>query len=538
MLKKIVALLLAMVLCLGILAGCQGDGGTSGNKGGDADVVVGGNTDSPLFSQVTDIELYTVADATYDLEGSYLDKLLLDQENINLKITEGFEMEQMLIDHDLPDLIRMNAIMWGNEYGAKGAFVNVLDYIDQMPNLKKALEANPDVVKYYLAEDGGLYHIPNILEGNTTPYAFIYREDIFKKHDLTFPTTRDEFVDVLRKLKELYPKSYPFVMRNMEGNMQGLMYLCMGFGTSMALTAATQTVMDFDHKTNTWYHGPTSEGMKDMVTFLNQLYEEGLLHKSVITLTPAQWVEAFVKDSNAEGASFIGFDKMDRIPAQLQPEGEALNPEFQLAAAAPIKFNDMGEAATYQEAPSTYNFLIPVGDNQDAVMAYVDWLYSEEGILTTNWGKEGETFEKDAEGNLKWLDSLMEETDPQFSRGMGLPGFYGIRNFEAYLAWQTEKHKANLELATSHATLPYRPSLIYTSSEQNIYDTYSQSLYGYVRGELQAFITGERDISEWDAYVTYAESDKYMFDRLMQIHEDAYVRMQDNEVDVGELLNP
>ena len=537
MLKKIVALLLALIMCAGILAGCGGNGGTTVKPSGD--VQLGGDSENPLFAKVTDIELYTVADSNYDLEGTYLDKLLLAQENINLNITEGFDMQQMLIDHDLPDIVRMNANMWGNEYGPKGAFVNILDYLDEMPNLKAVLEANPEAVEYYLAADGGLYHIPNIVEGNSVPYAFIYREDIFEKHNLTFPTTRDEFVAVLRKLKELYPNSYPFTMRQMEGNMQGLMYLCMGFGTSMALTGSTQTVMDFDHNTGTWYHGPTSDGMKDMVTFLHQLYEEGLLHKSVITMTPAQWVECFIKGDNATGASFIGFDKMDRIPAELQPSGEELNPEFRLAAGAPIQFSESGVGATYEDGATSYNFLISAdSDNLDAALAYIDWLYSEEGVRTINWGKEGETFEFDADGNEKWLDSLKEETDPQFSRGLGMPGFYGVRDFDAYLGWQTEKHKANLELANSYATLPARPSLVYNSDEQAIYDTYSQSLYGYVRGEIQAFITGERDLAEWDAYVAFAESDKYQFDRLMKIHEDAYERMQNNKVDINELLNP
>ena len=535
MMKKILALVLALTICAGILAGCAQDG----DKKPGGDVVIGGNTEGPLFSKVTDIELYTVADAAYDLPGSYAVDLLLEQENIRLNVTEAMNMEQWLTDHDVPDIVRTNANMWGNEYGPKGAFINILDYIDQMPNLKKALEANPESVKFFLAEDGGLYHIPNIMEGNTTPYAFIYRKDIFEKHNLTFPTTRDEFVEVLRKLKELYPNSYPFVMRQMNTNMQGLMYLCMSFGTSMALTGSTQTVMDFDDKTGTWYHGPTSEGMKDLVGFLNQLYSEGLLHKSTITLTPAQWVEAFVKGDDAAGASFIGFDKMDRIPAQLQPEGEALNPEFQLASAGLIKFNELGEAATYAEGVTAYNFLISSSaENLDACLAYIDWLYSEEGVRTTNWGKEGETFEYDAEGNPKWLDSVKAENDPQFTRGLGLPGLYGIRDFDAYLGWQTEEHKANLELANSYATLPARPSLTYNKDEQAIYDTYSQGLYGFVRGELQKFIAGERPMSEWDNYVQVAESDAYEFSRLLQIHKDAYARMLENEVDVDELLNP
>ena len=539
MIKRSIALILALVVCVGVLAGCGGNG--SGNNGGagNGNVVAGGDRSNPLFDKMTEIELFIGENETYEFNGNYLDNLLQQQENIKLNVTEGYDMQQMLVDQDLPELCYMNALMWANDYGPKGAFINILEYLDRMPNLKAYLLENTETVKNLLAPDNGLYHIPVFYEGNSTPYAFIYRADIFEKHNLEFPTTRDEFLSVLRKLKELYPHSYPFVLRQMEGNMQGFMYLCMSFGTSLALTGLTQTVMDYNHETEEWYYGPTSDGMKDMVGFLAQLYKEGLLHQSTITLTSAQWTEAFAKGDDKKGVSFIGWDKMDRIPAQLQIAGEALNPEFSLVAGAPIQFNELGQAATYAGGDVTsYNWVIAKkNDNLDAVLAYLDWLYSEEGIETTNWGKEGETFEYDADGNKKFLDPIRAENDPQFTRALAMPGIIGVRDWAAYADWQTEIHKQNLAYASTFCTLPGRPSLTYNDDEQTIYDTYWMSLHDYARGELQAFITGERAMTTWDSYVKTVESDKYMFDQLMKIHETAYERKLNNDVDVIDLIN-
>lgn len=533
--KKIIALVLALVLCSSLFVGC-------GKVGGDdiANSQINTSTEGPLFSEPTKINVYTGANETYDIEGNYIDKLLLEQENIDLN---HVEMEdgvflQMIVDRNLPDITYLNANMYGNDYGPEGAFINILEHLDKMPNLKKVLKENPSAVEMFLAENGALYHIPVIQGPSTTNYAFIYRQDIFEKHGMTFPTTRDEFYNTLKQLKQLYPNSYPFVLRQMEGNMQGFMYLCMSFGTSLALTGATQTVMDYNHETEEWYYGPTSDGMKDMVSFLAQLYKEGLLHKSTITLTSAQWTQAFAMGDDKEGVSFIGWDKMDRIPAQLQAAGQALNPEFKLVAGAPIQFNDMGTGATYaSDGVSSYNFLVSsTCKNLDHTLAYIDWLYTDEGMITTNWGKEGETFEYDENGKPRWLPALLEEKDPQYTRGLAVPSSYGRRDVDAYLQLQDEDHIKDIELANSYATLPGRPVLTYTADEQTIYDTYWLALHDYARGELQKFIIGERDLATWNTYVKTVESDTYMFDQLMKIHETAYERKQAANFDIDELL--
>src|SRR5690606_24025725 len=105
----------------------------------------------------------------------------------------------------LPDLMFMTSFTTANRYGQDGALVNILDYLDIMPNFSKWLEMYPEIKERYLAADGGMYMFPNQGFGETNRIIWLYRDDIFRKHNLQIPNTYDELYDVLKKLKELYP---------------------------------------------------------------------------------------------------------------------------------------------------------------------------------------------------------------------------------------------------------------------------------------------------------------------------------------------
>ena len=52
------------------------------------------------------------------------------------------------------------------EYGQDGAFVNLKDYWEYLPNFRKYLDENPDVEAVITAPDGNIYHIPYIQDGS------------------------------------------------------------------------------------------------------------------------------------------------------------------------------------------------------------------------------------------------------------------------------------------------------------------------------------------------------------------------------------
>lgn len=61
-------------------------------------------------------------------------------------------------------------------YGTQGYLINILDYIDQMPNFKAFAEANPDILAAITAADGGVYHLPYAAEIDNYARVFVGRD--------------------------------------------------------------------------------------------------------------------------------------------------------------------------------------------------------------------------------------------------------------------------------------------------------------------------------------------------------------------------
>lgn len=99
-----------------------------------------------------------------------------------------------------------------NEYGDLGAFVNLKDYEDKMPNMfamyeKYAEEAEP----FYSKDTGAMYGAFRIYD---FPYAnedIMIRKDIVEKVGYTLDDikTIDDLTEVLYAMKEAYPDSTP-----------------------------------------------------------------------------------------------------------------------------------------------------------------------------------------------------------------------------------------------------------------------------------------------------------------------------------------
>ncbi len=78
--------------------------------------------------------------------------------------TEGFSEKlnlTMAPSGELPDLIYLVGNAAVQQYGPQGAFINILDYIDQMPNFKAWYEENTQYALNFMSADGALYQFPS-----------------------------------------------------------------------------------------------------------------------------------------------------------------------------------------------------------------------------------------------------------------------------------------------------------------------------------------------------------------------------------------
>ena len=293
------------------------------------------------------------------------------------------------------------------------------------------------------------------------------------------------------------------------------------FGAKLIFSGRDKAYTNYNNETGKWYEGATAPEMKEMISWLKDMMEEGLIHPSGPTMTTGEW-QAYLSTSE----SFIGWDRMDHIAA-INTEGVKTNAEFSLVGAAPIQMANAGHAAYRAPSVVTYSYLISSNaERLDDILAFIDWLYSEEGIMITNYGKENETYTLDAAGNPVWTDACKAEEHPQLGRGMTSGGFYGIFDFNSYVGWQSDAMQRTYETITPYATVPnYYPSMVgkYNETEQATIDAYGAAYQTFVKGELVKFLLGERDLSEWDAFVQEATTTYHGAD-LVAVSQAAWDR--------------
>ncbi len=536
MLKKALALILALVCCFALLAGCGGDS-TDETKGAGKNPALE-NYEAPDLDGKT-VTLYMTQNTDYDPEGCYVNKSVESVLNCNMNTIEldsfANQYLTMMAEGDVPDLTWLNSYTQAYvQLGLDGAYINIYDYLDMMPNVEAFLNdpANAKDVARYTIEEGVLYALPIHHEGSTAPNAFLYRKDVFDANNLTFPTNQEEFVATLRKLKELYPDSQPFIMRSMTGNIQGAQNFGALFGAQHVLQGNYGTIFTLNEK-GEYYMAQQSLAYKEMAQFFYDLTKEGLMHKSSMTVDTAGWMEAFASDT-----SFITFDKTDRLNP-INRTGQSLKEEFLVVAAAPFNFgtnakeSDVVTTSWAAGVGSGTGYVYCIGDNEnlETTLKYVDFLYSQPGYVLTNWGVEGESWEWDDKeaGTRKYIDSFIDAQGGRTKMGLGAAAQVGIIGFDAYTTSLTESEKESLELAQEFVGKDdAQHKILFTEDEQFLYDTYGTACYNQAQAEWSKFVLGQRDFAEWDKVQEELKA-KYHFDELMEVHEAALERLVEEE---------
>lgn len=408
---------------------------------------------------------------------------------------------------EMPDIQMMLNLTEANKYGLQGALANILDYTDQMPNFKKWMEKYPDIAKSTLAPDGKMYMFPNEGFGETNRLVWMYRDDIFKKNGLQPPATYDELYATLKKLKQLYPDSYPLSFRMgkvLNDNLTKIM--SPNFGTN--------ELYYYDSQTKQVKYGPVEDNYKTMITYLNKFTQEGLIPPNWLTVDTKQW-----QDLVSTNKAFITFDFIGRIDFFNQPMRKD-NPEFTLAFMAPPAGPGGKQLNPYNQFLQSGMTVSSKSKQIKDIMKYVDFFYSEEGRTLASWGKEGETYT--VENGVKKIKSDYKDiTDFRKKTGLATHGTYTWIDYDAHLSLASDELKKAYEQARKYDA-PFRPIPSFTDKEQELISTTGEAVNKHREENVSKFIMGGRSLAEWDKYVD--ESKKLGLQQVMDTYKAAFDR--------------
>ncbi|MEO3747679.1 extracellular solute-binding protein [Plantactinospora sp. B5E13] len=389
---------------------------------------------------------------------------------------------------------------------ASGALLPVSEYIDLMPNFKDKMEkwnlkADIDTLRQ---ADGKFYILPGLHENVWPDYSLAIRTDILEELNLQIPKSWDEFYTVLKAMKAKYPNQYPFSDRWSKPTPGGNLFNIMGVGFG--------TRGGWDYQNYTWdaaagkfvFTGTTPQ-YKAMVEFLNKLVKEGLLDPESFTQDDDQ-----ARQKLASGKSFVIGTNAQTLVNEYRPDVSKLDPNAKIVK-IPLPAGPAGDVkrGTRLENGVAISSKARESKNFVAMMQFLDWIYySDAGQEFAKWGVEGTTFTKDTAG--KW--TLAKDIDyvalnpgapkhlqKDFGFGNGVFAYGGPTKLlqSTFSAEELEFQQA----MAAKQTLPVDPPHPLTDEEREQATLWETPLKDFVTQQTLAFILGQRDLAQWDAYV-------------------------------------
>ncbi len=412
---------------------------------------------------------------------------------------------------EMPDIMYTLNKGLADKYGMQGALANILEYVDQMPNFKAWMEKYPQETQGSIAADGKMYIFPNEGISETNRNIWLYREDVFKEHNLQVPKTYDELYAVLKELKRLYPDSYPFAFRT-GSELRILRNLSANFGTN------EDYYYDFDKKE--WRYGPTEDNYKTLVTYLNKFYNEGLMPPDWLTVDVKQWQDLVSTNRAFVTVDYIG--RIDNFNVPLRKENPAFNMAFM---APPSGIEGVPQINPYLHFKISGMMVASTSKKIPDIMKVMDYFYTDEGRTLLSWGKEGETY-KVENGNKSWIETYADVGDMRKKTGLSTNGAFTWFDYDAHLSLATpELQQAYVEARKFDAKLDPEPPM--NEQEMETMATTYEAILKHREQNVSKFILGERSLDEWSKFVE--EQNKLGVDKVLEIHKQAYDRMINNK---------
>lgn len=511
-----ILLLFAMMLCL---TACGGSRGATQLEGIDADEPLTKNDVIQFMVESSASwpirEDWKIWEYMQEGSGATLDIIAVPSSDAGTKYPLMFAARDQL-----PDLIAFGMANTHSKFAGEGliAFDDLKEY---MPTYNAWLNSLTDEqysvsVKPRKRADGKIYYTPGTgREGKTRMRAWLYREDIFKKHNLKAPETFDELYEVCKELKSLYPNSYPFCTRSIS-------YLFDIPGSSF--DKWWEHGIYYDHDDAEWRWGAIEDTALEFITFYEKMIREKLMPADAATLNNATWEELLLTDQG-----FILPHLQLRIDYFNQLAHQNGNTEYKLQAFAPPVANpEKGVAMVERGDLEMIGMSIPDSGRAEGIAnaaKFIDWMYTDEAMELVSWGKEGETYEV-IDGKKQFITDE-NNTPPNSMYGFQLYGSFCRLDPLAAEAVQSETTLESEKIIIEH-TLPEYPVTLwldFNDEESDVIENYKTGLLTYTEEMLIKFILGQEPLSNFDTFVETVES--MGVDELIAAYESAYNRVKE-----------
>ncbi|MBO9606496.1 MAG: extracellular solute-binding protein [Paenibacillaceae bacterium] len=450
-------------------------------------------------------------------------KLNLDIDLTKYGTTYIEKLKLLIATNNLPDIVTaVGDYATINKLATANMLLPLDNYLNIMPNFRNYLEKNPQIRNDLTAIDGHFYN--TAFEGFYAPLgissAWVYRQDVFKKYNIEPKfATIDEFYDTLLKIRDASPGNYPIINR---GNGQRMIsYFSGAFNTGESIY--------YSDANGKWQYGPVEPNYKEILQLLNKMQNDKLLHPEWAANDGNAMLKLIWSDPYAGGAV------LPEAPTWAGKPTNELN--FTYDVFLPPKPNVPGGAQKMyvNGLIQTQNTGISVSaktKNPEAIMKFIDYMYSDEGTLWLFYGAEGLTYKKNAQGALIPIggdgtgnhDDYIKAIITQY--GFGSRGFFARMPPEALKEPKLEQIKVDAQMRLKPSMKLNSPKINLDPLELDYVTTTMATITKFAQESAMQFATGKKPFGEWDSYV--AKLKEMGIDSILDMYNKAWAKQKGN----------
>lgn len=434
------------------------------------------------------------------------------QEKMNIAIASG----------DYAALISDLSYTGGNVGALEdGIIYDLTDLLEEYsPNYYYMINSNPDEAPIFL-NDGMVLCYQSPYENFVQNQGLVIRKDWLEEQNLDVPTTYNQMFETLKTFRDAYEIDTAIYF-NSDCVINGLV---VGYDVASFSAGGTATSLPYYAVDGVVHCSLIEDGYRDYLIEMNKWYNEGLFDKSF---------------------GGIAYDPMGGELAELQANGtvgvwctsgEGIGNITQDVTCVPnlvVNEGDMDhQTSTSLVTDSTNTYITTCCEDLEIAMQFLDYLYSEDGILFYNYGFEGIDYTLDENNTPQFTDAVinneygvdvtnMLRIRRPYSLCSSLMILYGTAEFNTDLkneAW--EVWSSNMD--GSH----YIPSNVSMNAEETETSSYYVAdIVTYASQMVPQFISGDASLDDWDSFV--AQLKEMSIEECIAAEQAAYDRCMGN----------
>lgn len=386
--KKIVALLLCVLFVLPSLALAEDDKTVlpEGEK-----LTYWTTMTSPYAATPNEIEYFKIIQEATGVDVDYISG------------SGGSEaLSLLIVADDTPDIIDDS---WGNFPGgidkclADGVIIPLNDLMDAgyMPNFVKYLQEHPAVDRQCKNDEGLYYSVP-MVRAEDSYMVFngnIVRKDWLDELGLEVPTTLQEMEDVLIAFKEKKGATAGYTVA--WNNYSRTVY-AFGIAEDFYINADGQVA-----------YGYIEPAYKEFLELMNRWISMGIADPDMFTQSYDTWSAKIASGKTG----FVWGNTGGELGSKLQSIKADVPGMDWIPVPNPVR--NAGDSFPMDISASVVNGLgASISSNckyPEAAAKLLDYVFSPEGIILSNFGVEGVTFEYGEDGSIRFTDFVLNNPD-------------------------------------------------------------------------------------------------------------------------------